>query len=293
MRVGAFHISPNSEADPAVVARHAEALGFESYWVADHTILPVQYSVPYVTGTGPAGPEPDYLWQIPDPLVALARASATTHRIKLGTAICLVAERHPVLLAKQVATLDDACGGRLLFGIGGGWNPEECTILGGDFEHRWSQIKDYVAAMKRLWIDHAAEHHGHYVDFPPVRCYPKPAQKPHPPILLASVNNRRVFKRVAEWGDGWIPAVQSVEELSEGVREISALARAAGRDPATIDFTAFTTPGQSRTRRDVSALEQAGARRVIFWLDQTKLEGVLHELEELAHGLGLTPLPQE
>jgi alkanesulfonate monooxygenase SsuD/methylene tetrahydromethanopterin reductase-like flavin-dependent oxidoreductase (luciferase family) len=116
MYIGAFHISPNAGADPAVVATHAEALGFESYWVADHTILPVAYSVPYVGAAGPHGAEPDYLWQIPDPLIALARASAKTHRIKLGTAICLVAERHPILLAKQVATLDDVCGGRLLFG---------------------------------------------------------------------------------------------------------------------------------------------------------------------------------
>jgi alkanesulfonate monooxygenase SsuD/methylene tetrahydromethanopterin reductase-like flavin-dependent oxidoreductase (luciferase family) len=103
--------------------------------------------------------------------------------------------------------------------FGGGWNPEECSILGGDFEHRWSQINDYVAAMKRLWTDHAAEYHGRYVDFPAVRCYPKPACKPHPPILLGSTNNRRAFKRVGEWGDGWIPAVQTVEEFSNGVRD--------------------------------------------------------------------------
>ena len=286
MHIGIFHVSPNAGADPAVVAKRAEALGFESYWVADHTILPVAYSAPYVGAAGPHGPEPDYLWQIPDPLIALARASATTHRIKLGTAICLVAERHPVLLAKQVATLDDVCGGRLLFGIGGGWNPEECTILGGDFEHRWSQIKDYVAAMKRLWTDHASEYHGRYVDFPAVRCYPKPARKPHPPILLGSINNRRAFKRVAEWGDGWIPAVQTVDEFSNGVKEISALAKAAGRDPATIDFTVFTTPGQWRTPKDVAALEQAGAGRVILWLEETKLASVLHELEALARNLG-------
>jgi alkanesulfonate monooxygenase SsuD/methylene tetrahydromethanopterin reductase-like flavin-dependent oxidoreductase (luciferase family) len=129
--------------------------------------------------------------------------------------------------------------------------------LGGDFEHRWSQIKDYVAAMKRLWTDHAAEYHGPYVDFPAVRCYPKPARKPHPPILLGSVNNRRAFKRVAEWGDGWIPAVQTVEEFSNGVAEILALARTAGRDPSTIDFRVLTTPGQWRTPNDVSALQQA------------------------------------
>ena len=170
MRFGVFHVSPDSGADPAIVAKHAEDLGFESYWVADHTILPVNYSVPYPAG--PDGSEPEYLWQIPDPLIALTRASATTRRIRLGTGICLVAERHPVLLAKQVANLDDLSGGRVLFGIGGGWNPEECTILGGDFDHRWSQVKDYIAAMKVLWTEHASEYHGRYVSFPAVRCSP-------------------------------------------------------------------------------------------------------------------------
>jgi alkanesulfonate monooxygenase SsuD/methylene tetrahydromethanopterin reductase-like flavin-dependent oxidoreductase (luciferase family) len=110
---------------------------------------------------------------------------------------------------------------------------------------------------------------------------------PHPPILLGSINNRRAFKRVAEWGDGWIPAVQTVEEFSAGVKEISALAKAAGRDPATIDFTVFTTPGQWRTLKDVAALEQAGAGRVTLWLEETKLDGVLRELEELARNLEL------
>jgi len=114
MRFGVFHVSPSSGADPAAVAKHAEDLGFESYWVADHTIIPMKYSVAYPAG--PDGSEPDYLWQIPDPLIALTRASATTRRIRLGTGICLVAERHPILLAKQVATLDDLSGGRVLFG---------------------------------------------------------------------------------------------------------------------------------------------------------------------------------
>jgi probable F420-dependent oxidoreductase len=285
MRFGVFHVSPNSEADPAIVAKHAEDLGFESYWVADHTILPVNYSVPYPAG--PDGSEPEYLWQIPDPLIALTRASATTRRIRLGTGICLVAERHPVLLAKQVATLDDLSGGRVLFGIGGGWNPEECTILGGDFDHRWSQVKDYIAAMKVLWTEHASEYHGRYVSFPAVRCYPKPARKPHPPILLGSVNNPRALRRVAEWGDGWMPVVQSVEEFANGVEQISAFAKACGRAPASIDFTAFGRPGQWRTPQEIGALERAGASRVTFWLEQQKLDGIRRELDELARSQAL------
>jgi alkanesulfonate monooxygenase SsuD/methylene tetrahydromethanopterin reductase-like flavin-dependent oxidoreductase (luciferase family) len=118
-----------------------------------------------------------------------------------------VPERNPILTAKQVATLDDACGGRFLFGIGAGWNREESTILGGDFDHRWSQVKDYIAAMKVLWREEISEYQGRYVDFPPVRCFPKPARKPHPPILIGSVSSPHALKRVAEWGDGWLPGV--------------------------------------------------------------------------------------
>jgi len=185
MDIGLMHVTPNSTADPAKVAKRAEELGFESYWVGDHTIVPVESSIPY-PGTKHDGMEPYYVSQLPDPLIALARAGATTSRIKLGTGICLVPERNPILTAKQVATLDDACGGRFLFGIGAGWNREESTILGGDFDHRWSQIKDYVAAMKVLWQEELSEYHGRYVDFPAVRCFPKPAHKPHPPILIGA-----------------------------------------------------------------------------------------------------------
>ena len=284
MRYGVFHVSPNSGADPAVVAKHAEDLGFESYWVADHTILPVNSSVTYPAA---GGSEPDYLWQIPDPLIALTRASVATRRIRLGTGICLVAERHPILLAKQVATLDDLSGGRVLFGIGGGWNPEECTILGGDFDHRWSQVKDHIAAMKVLWTEHASEYRGKYVSFPAVRCYPKPARKPHPPILLGSVDNPRALRRVAEWGDGWMPVVQGVEEFAAGVKRISTLASASGRDPASLDFTVFGRPGQWRTEQDRSALERAGAGRVTFWLEQLELDGIRREMDEIARSLAL------
>ncbi len=177
MDIGLMHVTPYSKADPAKVAKRAEELGFESYWVGDHTIVPVESSTPY-PGAKHDGREPYYVSQLPDPLIALARAGATTSRIKLGTGICLVSERNPLLTAKQVATLDDACGGRFLFGIGAGWNREESTILGGDFDHRWSQVKEYIAAMKVLWHEGIAEYHGRYVDFPPVRCFPKPAHQP-------------------------------------------------------------------------------------------------------------------
>jgi probable F420-dependent oxidoreductase len=282
MKIGLMHVTPNATADPAIVANRAEELGFESYWVGDHTIVPVKSSVKYPGGQKADGSEPDYLWQLPDPLVALARAGATTSRIKLGTGITLVPERNPILMAKQIATLDDACGGRFLFGIGAGWNPEESRILGGDFEHRWSQVKDYIAAMKVLWRDEISEYHGRYIDFPPVRCYPKPATKPHPPVLIGSINNPRALKRVAEWGDGWIPVVSSVDEFADGVTKIKAMTKEAGRDASTIDFTVFGGGGQWQSAAKIREFEQVGADRVVLWLGDGDLKVVLSETDRLA-----------
>jgi probable F420-dependent oxidoreductase len=281
MKIGLMHLTPWSKADPAIVAKRAEELGFESYWVGDHTIIPITSSVQY-PGARDGRSMPDFLWQLPDPLLALARAGATTSRIKLGTGILLIPERNPLVTAKQVATLDDATGGRFLFGIGAGWNPEESTILGGDFEHRWGQVKDYIAAMKVLWCDDISEYHGRYVDFPPVRCFPKPASKPHPPILLGSVNHPQAFKRVAEWGDGWMPVIQRVEEFADGVKRIKAIATEIGRDPSGFDFTAFGGAGQWRSTKEVQEFERAGATRVVLWLKGQDLNSILPEMEELA-----------
>src|ERR1700674_1245016 len=282
MKIGLMHITPYSKADPAIVAKRAEELGFDSYWVGDHTIVPVTSSIQYPGVKEEGGREPDYVWQLPDPLIALARAGAVTSRLKLGTGICLIPERNPMLTAKQVATLDDACGGRFLFGIGAGWNPEESTILGGDFEHRWSQVKEYIAAMKLLWRDDISEYHGRYVDFPPVRCFPKTISHPHPPILIGSINNPRALKRVAEWGDGWLPVVQSVEEFADGVKRIKAIAKDIGRTPDGLDFTVCGVEGQWRTPNEIREFERVGANRVVLFMIAHDLNGILREMEDLA-----------
>ena len=281
MKIGVFQPKADSQCDPAVVAKHAEELGFESYWLPDHTIIPVHASVKY-PGADAEGREPDYLHQIPDPLIGLSRAAAVTRRIGLGTGVCLVPERNPILLAMQVASLDEVCGGRVLFGIGGGWNPEESTILGGDFEHRWTQIKEAIAAMKVLWMEDPSEYHGKYVDFPPLRCFPKPARKPHPPVLLGSIANPRALRRVVEWGDGWIPILSSIEEFAAGVERIRTLARQAGRDMKTISLSVFGMEGQWRKPEELAALERAGAERVTLWIAALHTAGALQELDALA-----------
>jgi probable F420-dependent oxidoreductase len=281
MNIGLMHVTPHSKADPAIVASRAEELGFDSYWAGDHTIIPVQTSTPY-PGRKRGSGDPDFLWQLPDPLMVLARAAATTSRIKLGTGICLVPERNPILTAKQVATLDDACGGRFLFGIGSGWNPEESAILGGDFQHRWTQTREYIEAMKVLWQEEVSEYHGRYVDFPAVRCFPKPARKPHPPVLIGSGNSPLAQRSVARWADGWLPVIRRVEQFAPGVESIKQMAKEAGRDPGGLDFTVFGLEGQWRSLREIKAFEEAGANRVVIWLLREGLDNILREMEELA-----------
>ena len=149
-----------------------------------------------------------------EPYISLAMAAAVTSKIKLATGITLVPERNPLLLAKEISVLDLHSGGRFIFGIGAGWNREETTMKGGDFDHRWTQTREAVEALKELWTKDEAEYHGRYYDFPPVYSYPKPVQKPHPPVLLGG-NAKNVLQRVARWGDGWLPNRATAGQIEE------------------------------------------------------------------------------
>src|SRR5262245_4444076 len=163
MEIGVFTYGPTAYCDTAVLAQKAEELGYHSYWVTEHPILPVTYAARltfYPEGV------PTFYAELADPFVALARASAVTKTIQLGTGICLVPERNPLLLAKEVATLDRLSGGRFLLGIGAGWLKEETEIMGGNFEHRWAQTKDGILAMKELWTKDESEYQGRFYNFP-------------------------------------------------------------------------------------------------------------------------------
>ena len=192
MKIGIFVFATEYSADPATLARKAEDLGFESFWVPEHPVLPVRTTSPFPAPSDD-GRIPDSYNRIVDPFVALSRASAVTQTIKLGTGVCLIPERNPLLLAKEVATLDHFSGGRFIFGIGAGWLKEETEIMGGDFANRWTQTWEAILAMKELWTKEEAEYHGRFYDFPPVRSFPRPVQRPHPPVLLGS-KGRYVFK---------------------------------------------------------------------------------------------------
>ncbi len=286
MKVGVFSILPDAAADPAVVAAHAEGLGFASYWVPDHVVLPVSYSTPYPGNPG-GGPDPDYLWQMPDPLIALMRAATATTTLEIGTAVLLVPERHPLHLAKEIASLDAFSGGRFHFGIGAGWNKEECELFGGDFPHRWSQVREAIAAMKSCWVDQESEFHGKYYDFAPLRCYPKPLQRPHPPIYLPSIMfgeawSERVFRRIVRWGDGWLPVVRSVAQVVDGMRQLEEVAAAEGCADRRFRITVLGGEGQWRRRDEVEAFAEVGVEQVVVWLTARDADGMRGELDVLA-----------
>ena len=276
MNIGISARASSTSLDPALLAKRAEELGFESFWLPEHPILPVHTTSRY--GGTPDGSIPPSMADMADPLVGLSRASAATSNIKLGTSISLVPEHNPIMQAKQIATLDHFSGGRFLFGIGAGWLKEETEIMGGNFEHRWGQTREAILAMKELWTKDEAEFHGRYYDFPAVKCSPKPAQKPHPPVFLGGYASN-VFKRVVAWGEGWMPVRVTEEQVKAGRATLDELAEAAGRDPKSIQLIVCNiNPDKDLVRR----YEDAGATRVTIPLPLDSGEGSLSEMERIA-----------
>ena len=279
MEIGVSTSISSHSMDIAVVAQRAEALGFASLWLPEHPIVPVHTTSRY--GGTPDGSIPPFMHDLGDPFIGLARASGVTQRIKLGTGVCLVPEHNPLVQAKQIATLDHFSSGRVIFGIGAGWLKEETEIMGGNFEHRWGQTREAILAMKELWTKDEAEFHGRFFDFPPVRSYPKPVQKPHPPVFLGGFAPN-VFKRVVAWGDGWMPVRVTPEQVKMGRATLDELAEAAGRDPKSIRLMVYNaTPDPD----EINQLEEAGADSATVSLPSGAGDETLNSLESLAEKL--------
>jgi probable F420-dependent oxidoreductase len=279
VKIGVYCFLTDYSVDVTTLAVRAEELGFESLWLPEHPIIPknrIQEAYPGAEG----GVLPKHYFDAVDPFVALARASAVTSTLKLATGICLLPERNPIQLAKEVATLDMYSKGRFLFGIGAGWLKEETEIMGGNFERRWSQSRESVLAMKELWTKVESEYHGEFYDFPPVYSFPRPVQRPHPPVHLGG-DAKKVLSRVVEYGDGWMPtmATASVESIRAGRSEIDRLATEAGRNPADIEITAFHHPAD---RGLIAAMADAGADRVILELKTASQDETLTQLDSHA-----------
>jgi probable F420-dependent oxidoreductase len=279
MPVGVSTPLPAYTIDPAFTAKKAEELGFDSIWYAEHPAVPVHSNSPF-PATG--GEIPWTYSHFTDPYIALARASGVTSTIKLGTGITLIPERNPLLLAKEISTLDLVSGGRFILGIGTGWLREETELMGGDFEHRWTQTREAIEVMKELWTKEEAEYHGRYFDFPPVKSYPKPVQQPHPPIVLGGMA-RNVLRRVVAHADGWLPNRVTAADVEDSRARLDAMAAEAGRDPKSITISVF---GQAPERDLVQSLLNAGADRVIVRPEHVDTEAEMGEqLERMAEAV--------
>lgn len=277
MHFGLLQFSTDDALHPCELARAAEERGFESLLFPEHTHIPTSRRSPW-----PGGPNlPREYWHTNDLFVALAMAAAATSKLKVGTGICLVIERDPIILAKEVATLDSLSGGRLLFGIGGGWNAEEMENHGTNFKRRWSILRERIEAMKAIWADEEPSYHGEHVSFDPIWSYPKPAQKPHPPILLGS-GSARGRQRVIEYCDGWMP-IAGRNDVLEGVADLWQRADAAGRARSTLSVTIFGAPANPEV---LEKYRRAGITRAVFGLPPAGRDKVLPLMDQYAELIG-------
>ncbi len=261
---------------PAELAQAAEDREFESLWVAEHSHIPACRSTPW-----PGGSElPQMYYDVYDPFVALTAAAAATSKIKLATGISLVVQRHPITLAKQVATLDCISNGRFLFGVGGGWNVEEIENHGTPFKRRFKLMRERVEAMKALWTLPTAEYHGEFVDFDPVHLNPKPLQKPHPPIHVGGEAPWAIGRAVA-YGDGWMPLAGRTagRDICDEIPEFLHAAKEAGRDPDSLEVSLYACPPD---RQALERYREAGLSRAIFFVPSANAEVVLPLLDNYA-----------
>src|SRR3989454_849946 len=259
---------------PDEIARALEERGFESVWFPEHTHIPASRRSPWPGG----GDLPREYWSSYDPFVALMAAGAATKRLKLGTGICLVIERDPITTAKEVATLDRLTGGRVLFGIGGGWDAEGVENPGTPWESRRRRPPRRKPAIERIWTKREAEFHGEFVHFDKLWADPKPIQKPHPPILIGG-DGATTFDRVVEFGDGWMPIMRPQTNPVERIPALRERLKKAGRDPKSAPVSIFFAPPKKPA---LEALEAAGVERAIFGVPSEPRDAVLPRLDAYA-----------
>ena len=258
-----------------------EERGFDALFVPDHSHIPADRTSPFAGGDV----LPDDYIRNHDMFATLTAAAAVTKRIRLGTGICLVVERDPIITAKQIASLDQISGGRVDFGIGGGWNREEMENHGTPWNRRWKLVRERIEAMKAIWTEEEASYQGEFVNFDRIWSWPKPVQKPYPSIWVGG-DAPGTFKRVLRYGDGWIPSLGGNETPNllklDRMAELRELAKAEGRAPFPIITNA--------TPRDPAAIEQlaeAGVMRCLFGFKAAPADDVLRRLDQLAHLLDL------
>jgi probable F420-dependent oxidoreductase len=260
MDVGAAMFFTDYSMGAGELAQALEARGFESIWAPEHSHIPTSRRSPFAAG----GELPKQYYDVMDPFVTLTAAAAVTNRIKLGTGVCLVTQRDPIQTAKLVASLDQVSNGRFLFGIGGGWNAEEMEDHGTVFKTRFKLMRERVEAMKAIWTEDAAEYHGELVDFGPMAAWPKPVQRPHPPVIVGGAFPHSA-RRALRYGDGWIPNASrpQYEDVTDFLPHFRQMAAEMGRDLAAVPVTVWgAVEDYDRLRR----YQDQGIARVVVSL---------------------------
>jgi probable F420-dependent oxidoreductase len=271
--IGVFIFPTDYSIQPVELAQAVEERGLDSLFVCEHTHIPTNRVSPWPGG----GELPKEYWHTHDPFVALAAAAAVTQRIKLGTGVCLVVERDPIQLAKEVASLDMISNGRVILGIGAGWNAEEMANHGVKFATRWKVIREKVKAMREIWTQDEPEYHGEYVNFDPIWSYPKPVQAGGPPVWLGAQSSW-AYPRVIDYCDGWMP-IGFRPGLEDGIEELRRACEKSGKDFAGLDKAVFAAPTDEAGS---SALIKSGFNHLLYPLPSAKRDKVLPMLDKYA-----------
>jgi probable F420-dependent oxidoreductase len=274
MLVGAYYFPTDYGIAVDELARELEARGFESLFVCEHTHIPVSRKTPFPGG----GELPKRYKHTHDPFVALSFAAAATKKLKLGTGICLIPQHDPINTAKAVASLDQLSGGRVVFAMGGGWNVDEMENHGAKYESRFKLLRERALAMKALWTQEEAQFHGEFVNFDPVWMYPKPKQKPHPPLFLGGESDH-TLKRVVEFCDGWFPRTRGGFDPKVAKERLKTAAEAGRRDPKTLSITVFAAPPDAAK---LAAYREAGIERALLEVPDVSRDETLRVLDRNA-----------
>lgn len=282
-KIGLLCPAGPDDVPPAVFARKAEALGFESLWVGEHPAVPRDITRSYEQLID--GEVPYFYTNIADPWMTLAHIAGATTRIRLGTSVGLVTLRHPLLLAKTLATLDRQSAGRLTIGAGAGWLIEELDLFGVVFRSRFERMQEIIEAMRRVWTEDEPEYHGSHVDFPPILSRYHPVQQPIP--VLCGVHGPRGMRMAAKWADGWLPVSSGPENLAADLAQLAEYCDAEGRDPGALDITIMAGIDEESPVVAVSSLFEAGATRVVLAVGTRTTARTVVEGSRASHPLAI------
>ena len=256
--IGIFYFATEYGHNVVDVARDAEQRGFESLWLPEHTHIPVSRKTPYAGG---AELPKEYAHTL-DPFVALAAVATATKHIRLATRISLLIERDTITMAKTLATLDLLSNGRAILGVGGGWNREEAEHHGVEWSQRFQKLEEQITAIKSIWANDEASFHGEHVRFDPIWSWPKPIQRPRPPILLGGETDH-TLRRVIKYCDGWLPRARDPEIIVRGIARLNELAEEAGRDTESISVNVFAPRPDAEL---IDRFKSMGVARIVLWL---------------------------